>query len=82
VRRNRLKRVLRELTRVRLLEALRRAKAESAVDVVIRALPRAYHVTREELQAAFDELRQRLLRSLESRGGGSRVAGSAGRPPE
>jgi ribonuclease P protein component len=82
VRRNRLKRVLRELTRVHLLEPLGRAGPESALDVVIRALPRAYRVTREELQAAFDELRQRLLRVLESRGGESRVAGSAGPSPE
>ena len=82
VRRNRLKRVLRELTRVRLLEPLRRVGAESGLDIVMRALPRAYRVSDEELHAAFDELRQRLLRFLDARVGESRVAGSAGRPPE
>ena len=82
VRRNRLKRLLRELTRLRLLEPLRNASAEPGLDIVMRALPRAYRATGKELQAAFDELRERLVRLLESRGGETRVAGSAGRPPE
>lgn len=82
VRRNRLKRVLRELTRLHLLGPLQRVGAESGLDIVMRALPRAYRASDEELRAAFDELRQRLLRLLEPRGGESQVAGSAGRPPE
>jgi len=66
VRRNRLKRVLRDLTRVRLLGSLRDAGSGLGMDIVMRALPRAYRASDEEIRAAFDELRQRLMRFLET----------------
>lgn len=81
VRRNRLKRVLRDLTRVRFLGSLREAGPGLGMDIVMRVLPRAYRASGEEIRAAFDELRQRLLRFLEAQSGATEITGPIrGRP--
>jgi len=62
VRRNRLKRILRELTRLTVLSALRASSAGLVMDIVMRARPSAYSAPQNALRAEFDRLRARLLR--------------------
>jgi ribonuclease P protein component len=62
VRRNRLKRSLRELTRLTVLPALRASEAGSGMDIVMRALPAAYAASYETLRTEFESLRARLVR--------------------
>ena len=62
VRRNRLKRSLRELTRLTILGALRASEAGSGMDIVMRALPAAYAASFETLRAEVESLRARLAR--------------------
>ena len=62
VRRNRLKRILRELTRLTLLSALRASGAGLVMDIVMRARPSAYSASQDALRAELDTLRARLLR--------------------
>lgn len=55
--RNRLKRRLRELVRLRLLPAWRRSgDLTQRADILIRALPSTYRVTMAELAARIDQL--------------------------
>jgi ribonuclease P protein component len=63
VRRNRLKRALRELTRMRLLTEFR-APDVRVVDVVMRARPNAYGASPEKLQGEFETLKKLLLRAV------------------
>jgi len=62
VRRNRLKRTLRELARLTVLTALRATKTGSSMDIVMRALPAAYGASFEGLRAEFESLSARLVR--------------------
>ena len=62
VERNRVKRILRELARRRLLGALRQLMAGTAADVVLRAKPEAYRATLSILAAEFDGLAARIAR--------------------
>lgn len=66
VRRNRLKRTLRELARLRVLAALGATRADSSMDIVMRALPAAYMASFEALRAEFESLSARLVRSKET----------------
>jgi ribonuclease P protein component len=62
VRRNQLKRALRELSRLRLLTVLSDSDSEPGVDVVMRARPVAYQASHTELRNEFEEVRARLMR--------------------
>ena len=62
MRRNRLKRILRELTRLTLMNAVRASRAAPVMDIVMRARPAAYSASHDALRAEFDALRERLLR--------------------
>jgi ribonuclease P protein component len=62
VRRNRLKRTLRELARRVLVMRLRATKTGSSMDIVMRTLPAAYTASFGALRAEFDSLSARLLR--------------------
>jgi len=62
VRRNRLKRSLRELTRLIVLSTLRASKAGSSMDIVMRALPVAYTASFGALRAELESLSTRLVR--------------------
>ena len=61
VRRNRLKRSLRELTRLIVLGALRASKVGSSMDIVLRALPVAYGASPEAFRAEVESLCERLV---------------------
>jgi len=76
VQRNRLKRALRELTRLTLLSALRGSKAGSSMDIVMRALPIAYRAQFGELRGEIESLAARLDRAREQAGAADTV------PPE
>lgn len=79
VERNRLKRRLRELGRLRVLDVLRNASSAST-DLVMRVQPGAYRLDYERLRGEIDVLRARLLKLLhDSRGEGR--AGEAAQPP-
>lgn len=62
VRRNRLKRILRELTRLTLLDVLRASTAGLVMDIVMRARPAMYSASPDAIRAEFGTLRERLLR--------------------
>lgn len=62
VRRNRLKRALRELTRHTILGALRTSKAGPGMDIVMRALPTAYAASSGALRDEVESLPDRLVR--------------------
>jgi len=79
VERNRLKRRLRELGRLRVLDVLRDGSS-GAVDVVLRAQPSAYRLDYEQLRGEIDVLRARLLKLLRDPRGEGR-AGEAAPPP-
>jgi ribonuclease P protein component len=66
VRRNQLKRRLRELARLRLLGALRDAAPGSGMDIVIRALPSAYRASYDELHTQVEAVLTRLVRWLDT----------------
>ena len=68
VERNRLKRRLRELSRLRLLDLMRGANSTSAVAVVMRAQPGAYRLEYVQLLGEIELLRARMLKLL---GGGN-----------
>ena len=76
VRRNRLKRILRELARTTLLDALRASSAGLVMDIVMRARPAAYEASNEALRTEFDRLRLRLLRLATSSDAASPVTGT------
>ena len=80
VERNRLKRRLRELGRLRLLDFIRGATPASAVDVVMRAQPGAYGLEYVQLRSEVEVLRVRLLKHLGDARGEAR-AGEAAEPP-
>jgi len=63
VRRNALKRTLRELARRVLLLRLRDTGTGSSMDIVMRTLPAAYSASFAALRTEFDSLSARLLRS-------------------
>jgi len=80
VERNQLKRRLRELGRLRVLDILRNGSLGSAIDVVMRAQPGAYRLEYDELRSEIELLRARLLKLLcDPRGEGR--AGEAAQPP-
>lgn len=80
VERNRLKRRLRELGRLRVLNLARGASLDSAIDVVMRAQPGAYGLGYVELRSEVEVLRARLLKHVrDSRGEGR--AGKAAESP-
>jgi ribonuclease P protein component len=62
VRRNQLKRTMRELARLTVLTALRETKTGSSMDIVMRTLPAAYTASFGALRAEFESLSARLLR--------------------
>ena len=62
VRRNRLKRLLRERARLELLPALNASDVTVAIDVVIRARPEAYEASSEEIRTEFAALLARIFR--------------------
>src|SRR4029077_9963067 len=62
VRRNRLKRTLRELARLIVLTTLRATKTGSSMDIVMRTLPAAYTASFGTLPAEDESLSARLLR--------------------
>lgn len=78
VERNRLKRRLREVGRLRLLDVMRGASATPAVDVVMRAQPGAYSLEYVQLRVEIEVLRARLLKVL----GGVDGEGRAGEAAE
>lgn len=78
VERNRLKRRLRELGRLRLLDLMRGASTTSAVDVVMRAQPGAYRLESVQLRGEIELLRARLLKLV----GGVSGEGPAGEAAE
>ena len=80
VERNRLKRRLRELGRLRVLDVMRAVGPASAVDVVMRAQPGAYRLEYAQLAREIEILRSRLERLLRDRDGESR-AGEAAESP-
>jgi ribonuclease P protein component len=80
VERNRLKRRLRELGRLGVLDLVPGAGLGSAIDVVMRAQPGAYGLEYVQLRSEVEVLRARLLKHLgDSRGDGR--AGEAAEPP-
>jgi ribonuclease P protein component len=62
--RNRLKRSVRELARIRILGALRADASPTGMDIVMRALPSAYRASFDELRAEVDSLQAKLMRLL------------------
>ena len=62
VRRNRVKRTLRELARLTVLTALRATRAGSSMDIVMRTVPAAYTASFASLREEFETLSARLLR--------------------
>lgn len=80
VERNRLKRRLRELGRLRLLDLMRRVGARPAVDLVMRPQPGAYRLEYVHLRDEVELLRARLLKLLHG-GNGEGNAGEAAEPP-
>ena len=58
--RNRIKRVLRELTRQQLLGTLNHAAAVGRADIVVRVKPEVYHAPLARLQREFADLADRL----------------------
>jgi ribonuclease P protein component len=84
VRRNRLKRYLREHTRRELLIALRALTKNGGVDVVVRARPEAYRATFDALRPDFTDLGAQITRLLTASRGRIDRGGSdtprAGRP--
>ena len=78
VRRNRLKRQLRELARLRLLNALPSTPESPSFDVVIRARREAYDASFAELAVEIDATSARLARGLT--GAKSQDTGSQGLP--
>ena len=66
VERNRLKRRLRELTRLEILGAL--GASGPVMDVVMRALPSAYKASFRDLGSEIERLRARLIRSVQEFG--------------
>jgi ribonuclease P protein component len=78
VQRNRLKRALRELTRLTLLGALRDSAAGSSMDIVMRALPVAYDASFGPLRGEFDTLAGRLLDRVRQLSGGDATAPAEG----
>jgi len=79
VERNRLKRRLRELSRLRVLGVMRGVVLKATVDVVIRAQPGAYRLDFDQLRNEIELLRERLQKFLHDRLGESR-AGEAAEP--
>lgn len=75
--RNRLKRRMRELARLRILDVVR-GNALPATDVVMRAQPGAYRLDFDQLRGEIEILRARLLRLVREPSGEGR-AGEAGR---
>jgi ribonuclease P protein component len=75
VRRNRLKRILRELTRTTLLGALRTSTTGATMDIVMRARPSAYSASHDALTGEFERLRGRLVRWRASSSTGRRGEG-------
>jgi ribonuclease P protein component len=80
VERNRLKRRLRELGRLRVLDVVRDAGAELAIDVAMRAQPGAYRLEYDQLRSEVELLRARLVKFLPDLRGDGR-AGEAAEPP-
>ena len=80
VERNRLKRRLRELSRLRVIDVMGGISQRSGVDVVIRAQPGAYRLEYVKLGSEIELLRARLQRFLREGIGGGR-AGEAAQPP-
>jgi ribonuclease P protein component len=66
VQRNRLKRRLRELARLRILGAVRDRAPGSGMDIVMRALPSAYRASFEELRGQVEAVLARLARWLDT----------------
>ena|SRR5690349_13387302 len=62
VRRNQLKRALRELARLVILSALRARSGAPEMDVVMRARPSAYGASHEMLQSEIETVKGQLLR--------------------
>lgn len=81
VERNRLKRRLRELSRLRLLDLMLGVGAGSVVDVVMRAQPGAYQLEAVRLGGEIELLRERLLQLLRRTHGEGR-AGEAAESPD
>ena len=80
VERNRLKRRLRELARLRVLGVLLGGSPGLAIDVVMRTQPSAYRLEYDQLRSEIEVLRARLLKVLcDPRGEGR--AGEAAQPP-
>ena len=80
VERNRLKRRLRELGRVRLLDMMREASPGGAIDLVMRAQPGAYRAAHAELRAEIELLRARLFKFVREPRGEGRAGKAAERP--
>ena len=80
VERNRLKRRLRELGRLLVLDVMRALGPTSAVDVVMRAQPGAYRLDYIQLRGEVELLRAGLLKLLRAASGEGR-AGEAAEPP-
>ena len=80
VERNQLKRRLRELGRLRILDLTRTPNPELAIDVVMRAQPGAYKIDFLQLRSEVDALRARFMKLLREWRGEGR-AGEAAEPP-
>lgn len=83
VQRNKLKRRLRELARLRILVPVRDAATGSGMDIVMRALPSAYRSSYEELRRQVEAALTRVLRWLDTSrdaASPSAVTGRAERP--
>ena len=78
--RNRLKRRMRELARLRILDVVRANASGPAANVVMRAQPGAYRLDYDQLRSEIEILRARLLRLVRDPVGEGR-AGEAGRTP-
>lgn len=79
VERNRLKRRLRELGRLRLLDVMCGLSRQPGVDVVMRVQSGAYRLEYVELRSEIELLRARLVRLLRD-GDGEGRAGEAAEP--
>jgi len=80
VERNRLKRRMRELARIRVLDVLCGAGSGRATDVVMRAQPGAYRLDYDQLRSEIETLRARLLKHVRDPVGEGR-AGEARQTP-
>jgi ribonuclease P protein component len=80
VERNRLKRRLRELGRLQVLQVVRGVSSGPAIDLVMRAQPGAYRLEYDQLRSEVEVLRARLLNLLRDPPGEGRAGKVAEAP--